>query len=76
MSDCRVTVPQGGGSQVTTGGGGMCCMACSAVQTETMQRYASTVTDRDYEYIPVTWGIKIAEFLVEMELFPHFPQKQ
>ena len=26
--------------------------------------------DRDYEYIQVTWGIKIAKFLVEMELFP------
>ena len=26
--------------------------------------------DRDYEYILVTWGIKIAKFLVEMELFP------
>ena len=26
--------------------------------------------DRDYEYIGVTWGIKIAKFLVEMELFP------
>ena len=31
---------------------------------------------RDYEYISVTWGIKITEFLVEMELFPHFLQKQ
>ena len=26
--------------------------------------------DRDYEYIQVTWGIKIAKFLVEKELFP------
>ena len=25
--------------------------------------------DRDYEYIRVTWGIKIAKFLVEIELF-------
>ena len=37
VSECRVTVPQGSGSQITTGGGGMCCKACSAVQTETMQ---------------------------------------
>ena len=22
----------------------------------------------------MTWGIKIAEFLVEMELFPHYPK--
>ena len=27
--------------------------------------------DRDYEDIQVTWGVKIAKFLVEMELFPH-----
>ena len=26
--------------------------------------------DRDFEYIQVTWAIKIAKFLVEMELFP------
>ena len=26
--------------------------------------------NRDYEYIQVIWGIKIAKFLVEMELFP------
>ena len=25
---------------------------------------------RKYGYIQVTWGIKIAKFLVEMELFP------
>ena len=44
MSECHVTVPQGGGSQGTTGGGGMCCKACRAIQTEIMQFYVSTVT--------------------------------
>ena len=38
------------------------------MQVRSLNRY-----DRDYEYIPVTWGINIAEFLVEME---PFPQKQ
>ena len=28
--------------------------------------------NRDYEYILETWGIKIAKFLVEMELFPPY----
>ena len=42
---------------------------CNAMQVRSPSRL-----DRDYEYIPVTWGIKIAEFLVEMELFPHSPK--
>ena len=38
---------------------------CDAMQVRSPRRLG-----RDYEYIPVTWGMKIAEFLVEMELFP------
>ena len=35
-----------------------------------MQVQMGSRQDRDYETIQVTWGIKIAKFLVEMELFP------
>ena len=56
MSECRVTVLQGGSSQGTTGGGSMCCKACSAVQTETMQCYASTVTKQVGQRLRVHTG--------------------
>ena len=55
----------------------MCCMACigaeessSGCQCNAMKEQIASRQDRDYDYIQVTWGIKIAKFLEEIELFP------
>ena len=58
--------------QGTAGGGRMCCIAwCVAEGSSTGCQFNAMLIQRaDYEYIQVTWGIKIANFLIKMESFP------
>ena len=64
-----MTVPQAAARRVPLAVAA--CAARRAAQFRLRQCNAMQVRSPSrYEYIPVTWGIKIAEFLVEMELFP------
>ena len=60
--------------QGTADGCRMCCIGwCGAEESSSdchcnaMEVQMGSRQNRDYEYIQVTWGIKIAKFLVEME---------
>ena len=62
--------------QGTAGAGRMCCMAwcgaeerSSGCQCNAMLVQMDSRQNRDLEYIQVTAGIKIAKFLIEMDLF-------
>ena len=73
-----VAVTTGGGSSAARSAGQFRLRQCNAMQVRSpirlrqcnaMQVRSPSRQDRDYEYIRMKWGIKIAEFLVEMELY-------
>ena len=82
MRYCGVQGTTGGGCSAARSAAQFRLRQCNAMQVwspsrlrqcNAMQVRSPNRLDRDYEYISMTWGIKITEFLVEMELFP---QKQ